>query len=158
MNNQNTLSFDFEVSFLPVKVGEVELRFMNTQETLVKLKTMAEDPEKFFTERMPETTETLKTLEENIINNDNADIETLKEYLDSVVVMWRTVFDEMFFKGDFDKLYNRYPDIEQLSAVFPALFECIGKEFGESFKYKEREYKKKVSQILRKKKQKRQRR
>lgn len=162
-NNNNkttpTVSIPFEVSYLPVDIGEVRIKFINTEENIVKLQSMAENAEQYVNEKaahlLPKFDELQRKVEKS---GDKADWKDIAEMLSLQKQTMALIMDEIFVPGDFEKLYKTYPDLRQIMALMPTMMTIIGEAVGISIENKDEEYKRKINQIKNKKRNKRRKR
>lgn len=154
MEEQNTqmpeVNIAFEVSYLPVIIGGVRIRFINTEENLVRLAELGKDPERYVKEKAKDLLPEFDRLQERV-DESNAKWEDVAEMLDLQRRAFGLVFDEIFESGDFDRLYAKNQDLRQLIALMPTIMEVIGKANGRAMELKDMEFERKAKKLLAKK-------
>ncbi|TYC48817.1 hypothetical protein ESZ50_08030 [Weissella muntiaci] len=151
-----TVTIPFEVSYLAVRIGSVEMRFINTEENLLKLQNMSENPEEYVNNRASDLLPKFDELQAKVANNKgDAKWEDLAEVLRLQKEALTRIMDDIFIPGDFVKLYEHYPDLRQILALMPTMMQIIGQAVGISMENKEQEFQRKIAKLQNRKNKKR---
>lgn len=154
MEEQNvqmpSVNIPFEVSYLPVHIGDVELKFVNTEENMLRLYDISKNVEGFVEEKAKDLLPEFDALQARV-NTENASWEDVRDMLDLQRRAYTAVMDEIFMPGDFERLYATYPDLRQLIALLPAIMDVVGKANGRSMELKDQEFERKAKKLLAKK-------
>lgn len=144
-----TLEFSIERPGFPVKIGDVELWFDDSPENLIKFfkaKEIIVAKEKEINEKLKQYE---NLTEETITYEQGQEILKLKkEYIS-------TFFDLTFEKGCFDKVYEKYPYVNELENLLPTLELAISETIEEREKKRNKRAESIKKQYLEKKKTKR---
>lgn len=153
---QPTVTIPFEVSYLLVHIGNVDVRFINTEENLLKLQQIAENAEKYVNEKASDLLPKFDELQDRVNAKGNeADWKDLAEMLDLQRDALTRIMDDIFIPGDFSKLYENYRDLRQILALMPTMLEIIGQAVGVSMTNKDQEFQRKISKLKGRKNKKR---
>lgn len=150
------IKIDIKRSGFPVKIGEVELWFETSPESLTKYV----ESIKGFKEAEKEMQEKVKTIQLPDVFDINADnIEDINLTMtDKAFELQREYigeqYDLIFGKGTFDKLYNLYPDIEALENALDVVGIAINKKIDELEKERSKKIDSDIDEILNKKQKK----
>lgn len=119
---------DIKRTGFPIKVGEVELWFDTSLESLVRFYDVEEEATKRLNEFEKEVLESNigKEVEENSVTKDTVlgAIELEKKRLE-------IQFDLLFGEGVFKQLYTKYPDYTALENTFETLVDLVTKRLDE---------------------------
>lgn len=123
-----SISIDIKRSYLPVKIGEIELQFDTSLENISRLTTLQQDIDDRFNKYQLELLERSNAgefddLKEGVINK-----QVLDEAFEIQKKMTEIKYDVLFGDGTFAKLYDRYPDIEALDSAFDEVDTLLGAE------------------------------
>lgn len=123
-----SISIDIKRSYLPVKIGEIELQFDTSLENISRLTTLQQYIDDRFNKYQLELLERSNAgefddLKEGVINK-----QVLDEAFEIQKKMTEIKYDVLFGDGTFAKLYDRYPDIEALDSVFDEVDTLLGAE------------------------------
>lgn len=124
-NEVKRIEIDVKRTGFPVSVGEVELYFDSSIESLRKFLTLDEQIDK----KTAELQDVIKDMPD--MSNPQA---LAKDYDKAQIVLQKQAelsWDITFGEGTFNKLYEKYPDIWALSEAFDAVGEAIGKRIEE---------------------------
>ena len=124
-----SISIDIKRSYLPVKIGEIELQFDTSLENISRLATFQQDIADRFNKYQLELLERSNTgefddLKEGVINK-----QVIDEAFEIQKKMTEIKYDVLFGDGTFAKLYDRYQDIEALDSAFDEVDTLMGAEF-----------------------------
>lgn len=124
-----SISIDIKRSYLPVKIGEIELQFDTSLENISRLATLQQDIADRFNKYQLELLERSNAgefddLKEGVINK-----RVLDEAFEIQKKMTEIKYDVLFGDGTFAKLYDCYPDIEALDSAFDEVDTLMGAEF-----------------------------
>nr|DAP18508.1 MAG TPA: hypothetical protein [Caudoviricetes sp.] len=124
-----SISIDIKRSYLPVKIGEIELQFDTSLENISRLATLQQDIADRFNKYQLELLERSNAgefddLKEGVINK-----RVLDEAFEIQKKMTEIKYDVLFGDGTFAKLYDCYPDIEALDSAFDEVDTLLGAEF-----------------------------
>ena len=124
-----SISIDIKRSYLPVKIGEIELQFDTSLENISRLSTFQQDIADRFNKYQLELLERSNNgefddLKEGVINK-----QVIDEAFEIQKKMTEIKYDVLFGDGTFAKLYDRYPDIEALDSAFDEVDTLLGAEF-----------------------------
>lgn len=125
-----SISIDIKRSYLPVKIGEIELQFDTSLENISRLATLQED----ITDRFNKYQLVLLArsnagefddVKEGVINK-----QVIDEAFELQKKMTEIKYDVLFGDGTFAKLYERYPDVEALDSAFDDVDTLLGAELS----------------------------
>ena len=124
-----SISIDIKRSYLPVKIGEIELQFDTSLENISRLATFQQDIADRFNKYQLELLERSNNgefddLKEGVINK-----QVIDEAFEIQKKMTAIKYDVLFGDGTFAKLYDRYQDIEALDSAFDEVDTLMGAEF-----------------------------
>lgn len=125
-----TISIDIKRSYLPIKIGDVELQFDTSLENISRLSTLQQDIADRFNKYQLELLERSNAgefddLKEGIINK-----QVIDEAFKIQKKMTEIKYDVLFGDGTFAKLYDRYPDVESLDSAFDDVDTLLGAELS----------------------------
>lgn len=156
MTNQNNnvvemprVDIDFEVSHLPVTVGGVHMKFIDTPEAFAKLEAISKDPEGYTKNAIGGMNEEFESAEK-ALESDGAGFEELGRMLELQKKAYTVLMDEIFMPGDFDRLYARYPDLTKIMALMPTIMQLVGEASGRNIAMRDEQFKKQAKALLRK--------
>ena len=123
-----TISIDIKRSFLPIKIGDVELQFDTSLENISRLSTLQQDIAERFNKYQLELLDRSNNgefddLKEGVINK-----KVIDEAFEIQKKMTEIKYDVLFGDGTFAKLYERYPDVESLDSAFDEVDTLLGAE------------------------------
>lgn len=123
-----TISIDIKRSYLPIKIGDVELQFDTSLENISRLSTLQQDIADRFNKYQLELLERSNNgefddLKEGVINK-----QVIDEAFEIQKKMTEIKYDVLFGDGTFAKLYERYPDVESLDLAFDDVDTLLGAE------------------------------
>lgn len=123
-----SISIDIKRSYLPVKIGEIELQFDTSLENISRLATFQQDIADRFNKYQLELLERSNNgefddLKEGVINK-----QVIDEAFEIQKKMTEIKYDVLFGDGTFAKLYERYPDVESLDSAFADVDTLLGAE------------------------------
>ena len=123
-----TISIDIKRSFLPIKIGDVELQFDTSLENISRLSTLQQDIADRFNKYQLELLERSNNgefddLKEGVINK-----QVIDEAFEIQKKMTEIKYDVLFGDGTFAKLYERYSDVESLDSAFDDVDTLLGVE------------------------------
>lgn len=123
-----TISIDIKRSFLPIKIGDVELQFDTSLENISRLSTLQQDIADRFNKYQLELLDRSNNgefddLKEGVINK-----KVIDEAFEIQKKMTEIKYDVLFGDGTFAKLYERYPDVESLDSAFDEVDTLLGAE------------------------------
>ena len=123
-----SISIDIKQSYLPVKIGEIELQFDTSLENISRLATFQQDIADRFNKYQLELLERSNNgefddLKEGVINK-----QVIDEAFEIQKKMTEIKYDVLFGDGTFAKLYDRYQDIEALDSAFDEVDTLMGAE------------------------------
>ena len=124
-----SISIDIKRSYLPVKIGEIELQFDTSLENISRLATFQQDIADRFNKYQLELLERSNNgefddLKEGVINK-----QVIDEAFEIQKKMTEIKYDVLFGDGTFAKLYDRYQDIEALASAFDEVDTLMGAAF-----------------------------
>lgn len=124
-----SISIDIKRSYLPVKIGEIELQFDTSLENISRLATFQQDIADRFNKYQLELLDRSNAgefddLKEGVINK-----QVIDEAFEIQKKMTEIKYDVLFGDGTFAKLYDRYQDIEALDSAFDEVDTLMGAEF-----------------------------
>jgi hypothetical protein len=155
--NQNPAAvvIPIEVSYLPVQVGDVRMKFRNTNEHFIELNEMAKDPDAYIKQKasdlLPEFDRFSEKVDKLEKQGKKPTFDDLKEIMALQKEAFSRTMDDIFTPGDFDRLYAAYPDLLQLIAIIPTIAEVVAEAAGRSIELREEDYNRKAKSILKKK-------
>ncbi|WP_433322304.1 hypothetical protein ACRHK7_00285 [Weissella tructae] len=141
---------EFEVSHLPVTVGDVHMKFIDTPEAFAKLEAISKDPEGYAKNAIGDMNEEFEEAQK-AVESKNASFEDLGRMLALQKKAYGVIMDEIFFPGDFDRLYERYPDLTKIMALMPTIMKLVGEASGRNIAMRDDQFKKQAKALLRKK-------
>lgn len=123
-----TISIDIKRSYLPIKIGDVELQFDTSLENISRLSMLQQDIADRFNKYQLEllgrsNNGEFDDLKEGVINK-----QVLDEAFEIQKKMTEIKYDVLFGDGTFAKLYERYPDVESLDSAFADIDTLLGAE------------------------------
>ena len=123
-----TISIDIKRSYLPIKIGDVELQFDTSLENISQLSTLQQDIADRFNKYQLELLDRSNNgefddLKEGVINK-----QVIDEAFEIQKKMTEIKYDVLFGDGTFAKLYERYPDVESLDSAFDDVDTLLGAE------------------------------
>lgn len=122
------ISIDIKRSFLPIKIGDVELQFDTSLENISRLSTLQQDIADRFNKYQLELLDRSNNgefddLKEGVINK-----KVIDEAFEIQKKMTEIKYDVLFGDGTFAKIYERYPDVESLDSAFDEVDTLLGAE------------------------------
>lgn len=141
------INLNIEVSALKVNVGPVELRFLTTKENIARIVEMAENEEGFKSELFGDINDEYDQLQSQI-DNGVVDSAVFKRTLELDKLVARRSYDVFFGEGAFEQVYEQYPDVAQLMAIYPTLIEVVSDALSQSLGQKEQAYNATKQRIL----------
>ena len=112
-----TISIDIKRSFLPIKIGEVELQFDTSLENISRLATIQEEITDRFNKYQLELLERSNNGEFDDVKDGVINKQVIDEAFELQKKMTEIKYDALFGDGTFAKLYERYPDVESLASA-----------------------------------------
>lgn len=119
------LQFDIKRPGFPVKIGEVELWFDNSPENLVNVFKARE----VIKEKELELGKKMKQYED--LNEETMTYEASQEIIQHQKDFIATYYNNIFGEGSFEKVYDKYPHINQLEELIPVLDVAIANRIEE---------------------------
>lgn len=123
-----SISIDIKRSYLPVKIGEIELQFDTSLENISRLATLQEEITDRFNKYQLELLERSNNGEFDDVKDGVINKQVLDEAFEIQKKMTEIKYDVLFGDGTFAKLYDRYPDIEALDSAFDEVDTLLGAE------------------------------
>lgn len=123
-----TISINIKRSFLPIKIGEVELEFDTSLENISRLATLQEEITDRFNKYQLELLERSNNGEFDDVKDGVINKQVIDEAFEIQKKMTEIKYDVLFGDGTFAKLYDRYPDIEALDSAFDEVDTLLGAE------------------------------
>lgn len=122
------ISIDIKRSYLPIKIGDVELQFDTSLENISRLSTLQQDIADRFNKYQLELLDRSNNgefddLKEGVINK-----KVIDEAFEIQKKMTEIKYDVLFGDGTFAKLYERYPDLDALDHAFDEVDTLLGAE------------------------------
>lgn len=140
---------DFEVSHLPVTVGEVRMKFIDTPENFAKLEAISKDPDGYTRNAIGDMTDDFDKAQA-ALQAEGAGFAEVGHMLSLQKKAYTILMDEIFMVGDFDRLYDRYPDLTKIMAMMPAIMQLVGEASGRNIAMRDEQFKKQAKALLRK--------
>lgn len=113
------IQIDIQRTGFPVRIGEVELWFDDSMESLSNFF----DAEKKLQEKDLEIAEKLKEYED--VDESAMDTVTAHKILELKKESISAFYENVFGEGSFDKIYNNYPDINELENIIVPIGKSI---------------------------------
>lgn len=126
-----TISINIKRSFLPIKIGEVELEFDTSLENISRLATLQEEITDRFNKYQLELLERSNNGEFDDVKDGVINKQVIDEAFELQKKMTEIKYDVLFGDGTFAKLYERYPDVESLDSAFNDVDTLLGAELEE---------------------------
>lgn len=150
----NVIQLDIEKTGFPVRIGEVELWFSTSPESLRRYigaeKTLHEEMKRLNIETMNiELPDTSK-----VTGPDDVDIEVIDEAFEYTKKSLEIQYDILFGEGTFKKIYAVYEDVEALENLLEPLSKLIADEIEKHTKEREKTIAEKSREYAKKKQQK----
>lgn len=123
-----TISINIKRSFLPIKIGEVELEFDTSLENISRLATLQEEITDRFNKYQLELLERSNNGEFDDVKDGVINKQVIDEAFELRKKMTEIKYDVLFGDGIFAKLYERYPDVESLDSAFDDVDALLGAE------------------------------
>ena len=123
-----TISINIKRSFLPIKIGEVELEFDTSLENISRLATLQEEITDRFNKYQLELLERSNNGEFDDVKDGVINKQVIDEAFELRKKMTEIKYDVLFGDGTFAKLYERYPDVESLDSAFNDVDTLLGAE------------------------------